>query len=437
MKKISVPFIPALFMALLTGGLAWWAHGQFQPISSHSTSHSASIDKPDPVTHYHCPMHPTIIRDQPGNCPICGMKLMPIKQHPNPEASQDSLHASVEAPGKHAIHIDPTIVQNIGVETEVVKIRELTKEIRITGKLSMDETRTISINTKIMGWVEKLSANYLGKKVRVGEVLLEIYSPDWVAAQNEYLLALESIRKLSPESPSYLRQDAEDLLTSVRHRLENWGITPSVLQRLEREGKARHTLPFPAPVSGTVVTKNVVEGQNIMAGMELFRIADLNRMWALGEVYQEDLPYVKKGQTVKITLPYFPDQMFIGTISFIAPMLNPEVGTTMIRVELNNQKGLLKPDMTADMRLQLPMGPTLAVPQQAILRTGLRNIAILSMGNGFFEPREIKLGPSLGNEVQVLEGLNSGDVLVISSQFLIDSESHFKTAIMNMAPHPH
>lgn len=413
----------AVAAASVAGGLAWWWRGADVAAANLSKEPSGAESQAAKAM-YNCPMHPWIIKDKPGTCPICGMTLVPMKDH--------GQGAPVEA-NSGAIRIDPSVIQNMGVKTEEVRVRDLSKVVRLSGKLAGDETRQVSVNAKIMGWVEKLNADYLGKPIKAGEVLLELYSPDLLATQEEFLQALRYSRGLTASATPETRRSAEDLVSSARRRLEYWDIPSSAIERLVRDGKVRKTLPMVSPASGVVVAKNVVEGQNIMAGMELLRIADLSRIWALGEIYQEDLPYVKVGQKAKVLISYLPGKSFEGKVAFIAPVLDAQSKTTVVRVELRNTPDLLlKPEMVADVELSFPVGEHLAVPEQAIIRTGRRNVAIIALGQGYFEPRDVELGASAGEYVQVLSGLKEGEVLVTSSQFLIDSESNLKSAVMGM-----
>lgn len=429
MKRWMTHAAVAVAAALLAGGLVWWWQ-KAQAAKGRPMAENAGKEQQAAKTMYNCPMHPWIIKDKPGTCPICGMALVAMKDHGHGAAPAEA--------GAGAIRIDPVVIQNMGVKTEEVRVRDLSKVVRLAGRLAGDETRQVSVNAKIMGWVEKLHADYLGKPIKAGEVLMELYSPDLLATQEEFLQALKYSRGLPESATAETRRGAEDLVNSARRRLEYWDIPASAIERLIKDGKVRKTLPIVSPASGVVVAKNVVEGQNIMAGMELLRIADLSRIWAFGEIYQEDLPYVKVGQKADVLISYLQGKTFPGKVAFIAPVLDAQSKTTLVRVELRNTPDLvLKPEMVADVELSFPIGEALAVPDQAIIRTGKRNVAIVSLGHGYFEPRDVELGASAGDYVQVVSGLKAGDLLVTSSQFLIDSESNLKSAVMGMGQHNH
>jgi RND family efflux transporter MFP subunit len=331
------------------------------------------------------------------------------------------------------VRIDPVVVQNMGVRTVTVESRALVKEIRTTGKVAIDETRQVSINAKVMGWVEKLRADFLGKQVRKGEVLMEVYSPEWVSTQEEFLQALSLRAALSPHSGDHAVSSAQQLVESARRRLEFWDIPTSAIDAVAREGKARRTLPLLAPASGTLVAKNIVEGQSFAPGTELLRLADLSRVWVLGEVAQSDLPFVALGQEAEVSVAYHSGPPLKGLVSFIAPVTDARAKTTWVRVILENDSArTLKPEMVADVALQRPMENTLTVPEQAVLRTGRRTLVVAALGQGVFEPREVKLGATAQGYTQVLEGLQEGELAVLSAQFLIDSESNLKAAILRM-----
>ncbi len=373
-------------------------------------------------TVYQCPMHPWILRDAPSTCPLCGMDLVPVEAE-----------ASTAAGGAQQVRIDPVVVQNMGVRTVPVETRALVKEVRTTGKVALDETRQVSVNAKVMGWVEDLRADYLGKEFRKGEILMQVYSPEWVATQEEFLQALFLQRELPASAAGHARHGAEQLVESARRRLEFWDIPASAIDAVAKEGKARRALPLAAPASGTLVAKNVVEGQSFAPGTELLRLADLSRVWVLGEVPQSDLPFIAVGQTAQVSVSYHPGPPLTGTVSFIAPVTDARAKTTLVRVELANDKERsLKPEMVADVSFQRTLPEALAVPEQAVLRTGRRTLVVAALGQGVFEPREVKLGATAQGYTQVLEGLQEGELAVLSAQFLIDSESNLKSAVLRM-----
>ncbi len=416
MKKIIVISLIFLIIGFAVG---WFIYGKNTKNSnSENTTQQTPAKK---IAYYQDPMHPWYTSDKPGKAPDCGMDLVPVY-----EGEENT----------NGIKIDPTVIQNIGVTTEEVKKRTLTKEIRTVGKIDYNETRLYSVNTKYMGWVEKLYVNYTGKYVSKGEKLLEVYSPDLVSTQEEYLQAVK-YRKSLENSSEDIKKGAEDLIQSAKRRLLYWDISEIEIDNLENKGIPKKTLPIYSPANGIVTDKMIVEGDNIMTGMNLFKIADLSSVWVIAEIYQFELPWVKVGQTADIELSYLPGRSYKGKINYIYPYLGMETKTIKVRVELRNTSNYdLKPGMFATVIIKSPIKiESIAVPDQAIIRSGERDIVIISLGNGYFEPREVKLGVAANNYVQILEGLHEGEQVVTSSQFLIDSESNLRTAINQMSNH--
>ena len=374
------------------------------------------------IAYYRDPMHPWYTSDKPGKAPDCGMDLVPVY-----EGESDS----------KGIKIDPVTVQNIGVKIATVERRKLSKVIRAVGKVDFDETKVYSVNTKIMGWVEGLSVDYTGKDVRKGDPLMELYSPELVSTQEEYLQAIRYRKQLQQSNIEEARRGADGLIESAKRRLLYWDISESEIQELEKRGSPRKTMTIYSPVDGVVMEKMVFKGQSVMAGMELYKIADLSTLWVLADIYQYELPWVKVGQQADVELSYLPGKMFRGTITYVYPTLNMETKTAKVRVVVRNTANLdLKPEMFATVKIASPVVvDAVAIPDQAIIRSGERNIAVIALGGGYFDPREIRLGVMADGYVQVLDGIREGEKIVISSQFLIDSESNLKAAVSLMRGH--
>jgi membrane fusion protein, copper/silver efflux system len=371
------------------------------------------------IAYYKDPMHPWYTSDKPGKAPDCGMDLVPVY-----EGESDV----------QGIKINPVTIQNIGVQTETVERRKLSKVIRTVGKIDYDERRVYSVNSKIMGWVEKLYVDYTGKAVRKGEPLMELYSPELVTTQEEYLQALQYQKNLQQSSMSEAKKGADGLVQSARRRLLYWDISENEIQGLEERGTPKKTMTIYSPVDGFVMQKMVQKGQNIMAGMELYKIADLSTVWVLADIYQYELPWVKVGQSVDIELSYISGKSFKGKITFVYPYLSEDTKTAKVRIEVANTPTLeLKPDMYATVKIVSPVAVNaIAVPDQAIIRSGQRDIVVVALGGGYFDPRDVKLGVTADGYVQILQGIKEGEKIVVSSQFLIDSESNLKAAISQM-----
>ncbi len=419
---------------------------------------------------YHCPMHPNYLSDKPGTCPICGMKLVPINapaQAPVRSGSvadkkerkvlyyRDAMNPShtSDKPGKAPdgmdmvpvyedesggesgeVKIDPITVQSMGVATETVIARDLKKEIRLSGTIDLNETTISVVNTKIMGWVERLFIDYTGQAVKKEQPLLTIYSPDLVSAQEEYLQAVHYLKNLPEGIASDAKKGAEQLVESGKRRLQNWDIPDKAIAALEERNAPEKVMTIYSPSDGVVLEKMVVAGQNVMPGMALYKVADLSVVWAIANVYQDDLPFVKLWTEAAVEVPSVIGRTFMGKVQFVSPVLNASTKTAAVRIALHNTADLLlKPQMFADITILSPLSRNMiSVSQQAVIHTGQRNLVIVSLGNGRFKPQDVKLGMTADGFVQILAGLAEGQTIVTSSQFLIDSESNLKKAIGQM-----
>ncbi|MFQ6002627.1 MAG: efflux RND transporter periplasmic adaptor subunit, partial [Candidatus Zixiibacteriota bacterium] len=412
---------------------------------------------------YSCGMHPDIIQEEPGNCPICGMKLTPIKStsagttKPEGErkikywrAPMDPTYIS-DKPGKSpmgmdlvpvyedeieegAIAIDPITVQNMGLRTALVKKGKLSRTIRTVGHIDYDEKKLYIINTKITGWIERLYVNTTGEVVEKGQPLLEIYSPELVSTQEEYLTSLRSYNELKDSPYEEARKGALELLNSTRKRLEYWDIDKEQIKNLEKNGEIKKTLTLYSPTTGVVLHKNAIEGAYVKAGSDLFRIADLSTVWALATIYEYELPYIKLGQKALMNLPYMPGESFEGKLTYIYPYLNQKTRDVKVRLEFPNPGFRLKPDMYANVVIESKLsGERILIPEEAVIRSGTREIVFVDMGGGKYAPREITTGVSgEKGRVEVKKGLLPGETIVVSGQFMLDSESKTQEAIQKM-----
>lgn len=309
-----------------------------------------------------------------------------------------------------AVMINTMKQQLIGVKKYTVQKRKMIKTIRTVGRMEYDERLLKEVNLKVEGWVEKLYADFVGKYVRQGEPLFKLYSPELLNAQEEYLLAI------SGSAGSRLK-------SSARTRLLLWDITEAQIQKLDRTRKPMTLVEILSPLTGYIISKSIIEGGHVKPGQTLFKIADIKKVWVLGDIYEFELSLIKLGQKVKITSRSFPGQSFPGEISYMYPNLNPKTRSIKIRIEMDNPDEKFKPGMFMNIQVEIDQGIQLAVPESAVLQSGVRNIVFSSKGKGMFVPKEVEIGSLTNGYYPVLKGLTEGEVVVSSGNFFLDSES--------------
>ena len=406
---------------------------------------------------YTCGMHPQVIQNKPGNCPICGMKLTPVrKQAAAPQAAasaerkikfyKSTMNAGETSPGpakdsmgmdmvpvyesepgatdSQLITVDPVTIQNMNIHTATVTRGPLRHLVRTVGAIEYNEASLADVTTKFKGWVEKLYVDTTGQLVMKGEPLFEIYSPELYSAQREYLLGLEGTN--APGGSA--------LKASALTKLKFFDISDEQIAELERTREPSKTLRILSPQDGFVIEKTVVGGQLADAGTKLYRLADLGLVWVQAQVYEQDLPYVKLGQEATVTISYLPDREFRGRVTYIYPSVDEKTRTARVRMEFHNPGYFLKPGMFATVQVLSELAPSaLLVPNMAVLRSGEKNTVFIAREGGKLEPRTVTLGPQAENNTyQVLSGLDEGDRVVTSGQFLLDSESQLREAIQKM-----
>ncbi len=429
-----------------------------------------------------CSMHPQVIEDHPGQCPICGMDLVPLKDDAGkrPSAAEpagpDSTVADAPATGERKIlfyrnpmdpsisspvprkddmgmdyvpvyadeaesattggavvTIDPVVQQNMNVTTERVERRDVSRQIRTVGYLDYDQEKMVSVTTKYPGFVEKVSVNYVGQPVHKGEHLFDVYAPELVQTEQELLSAASYVEQMK-DAPEDARRRAQALLDAGRTRLSYWDIADDQIDRMLASGAVFRTLAVVAPSSGVVMKRmDGLEGMAIRPGMELIHIADMSTLWLTVEVFEDQLPWVHVGSPADVKLTYFPGQSFAGRVRYIEPAVSEKTRTIQLTLEIPNRGDRLRAGMYATVTFSpVAAANAVAVPSDAVIRTGERNLVILALGNGRFAPRDVVLGPSGEGWAQVLSGLSEGDEIVTSAQFLIDSESNLRAAIQHM-----
>jgi Cu(I)/Ag(I) efflux system membrane fusion protein len=322
--------------------------------------------------------------------------------------------------------------QLIGVRTALVEKRPMTQTVRAVGTIAYDETKVTRIHSKVEGWVDKLYVNSTGKLVEKGEPLFTIYSPDLLATQTEYLLALKNQAQLASSSIPEVKSGADSLVDASRKRLALWDISGKQIDELERKGEPQRTLTLYAPGSGFVIQKDIYEGTKIMPDKDLYTIADLSTVWVNVDIYESEIPLIKVGQRAVVNLSYSPGGPITGKVSYIYPYLDEKTRTMKVRLEFPNPGFKLKPDMYVNAEIKVDGGSHLAVPQEAVLDSGIRKVVFIDKGDGHFEPKEVKLGTQMDRYYQVLSGLTDGERIASSSAFLLDSESRLSEAMAGM-----
>ena len=332
-------------------------------------------------------------------------------------------------PEEGTVQVSPATIQNIGVRTAEVTVEPLRRRIRATGEFTMDERGMRTVSLKVGGWVETLHADYEGAIVEKGEPLLELYSPELVATQEEYLLALRNARRMDESS------DAQRVLEATRRRLSYWDLTDDQIEEIKETGEPKRTVTFYAPSSGEVMHKNVKEGQRIEPGRSLMDIADVSTVWLIAEVNQQDLPWIEVGMPVRIRLVSDPGEMQEGRVDHIYHMLDADTRTARVRITLpGGHRTLRKPGAYATVYLEArPTEATPVVPSEAVVSNGEQEVVIQALGDGRFRPRPVRTGLETGGKVQVLSGLSGGEQIVTSAQFLIDSEARLSGALSAMS----
>ncbi len=408
----------ALVLLIVAAGLAWaLLRGEDAaddpaarvPAAPAADGGLATADLDGDGIVYQSGMHPWIVQDAPGQCPVCGMDLQPVP-------------VTGAAPG--IVEIDPVTVQNMGVRTAVVESETLERSLRTTGMFEASERAREVVTLKIGGWVEKLYVNAEGDRVRQGQPLLALYSPDLVATQQEYLLALRN-RTLLGGGP-----DADRVVEAARTRLRLYDISAAQVEKLEASGEVQRTLVLYAPASGTVIDKMVLEGMQVAPGQALMQIVNLGQLWLQVDVPEADLSWVRVGTRAVVSLPGATGAELRGRVEYIYDLLDPTLRTGKARVVVPNPGGTLKPGMYATAMLYgAPSEARPTVPSEALIRTGEEAIVVLALGEGRFRPQPVRPGEESGGRVQILSGLSVGDVVVTSAQFLIDSEARLAASV--------
>jgi len=364
----------------------------------------------------------------------------PAQPQPAKEQAKEQPKEKKEAEEAPTVEIPSEKQQLIGLKTAVVAVKSLQKTIRTVGRIEYDERRLATINTKFEGWIEKLHVDYTGKFVKKGDPLAEIYSPELMATQQEFINMLRwkksEVRSQKSEVEKMFQKDSEAIVEAAKQRLRLWDITEDQIRKIEESGEPIRTLTLYSPVAGYVVQKMALQGMRVMPGEKLFDIADLSSVWIISDIYEYELPLIKVGETAKISLSYFPGKEFSSKIDYVYPTLAGETRTAKIRFTIPNPGGQLKPQMFTNVEIKISLGKKLAIPDDAVIDTGTRQIVYVDKGEGLFEPREVMLGMRAEGFREVLMGLKAGEKVASSATFLIDSEAQLK-GVKPLGGHKH
>lgn len=418
----------ALVVAAALGGGYWWGArqaGHPAPSAASTTAPAAAAGGGKKVLYYRNPMGLPDTSATPKKDPM-GMDYIPVYEGEDPPAGSSN-----------QIQISTEKVQRLGVRTEAAALRELTRTVRAVGTLAIDERRITTVAPKFEGWIERLHVSTTGQPVARGAPLMDVYSPDLITAQQEYLIAAKGVEAVK-EGGAEIQASMRRLMSGALERLRNWDISEGDLQQLEKGGGMRRTITLRSPVSGVVVEKPALKGMRFMPGEALYQISDLSRLWVLADIYEQDLGLVQPGQAAKIMVDAYPGKTFTGKVAFYYPTVTADTRTGKVRIELANPGGVLKPAMYASVELAAGSGrKVLAVPSSAVIDSGVRQIILVQAAEGRFEPREVKLGARTGDYVEVLQGVRDGEPVVVSANFLIDAESNLKAAISGLGAATH
>jgi RND family efflux transporter MFP subunit len=443
--------------------------------------HARGAEEAGEAAQYTCGMHPWVLSDKPGDCPICGMTLTKIEPQPaaSAPAEEDDFFADLDGPKERRVlfyrnPMDPMVTSPVpakdsmgmdyvpvyadevqatraaspaglvtvrvgeegirvsGLQTAAAARERISRTVRTVGIVTPDETRIRHVHTKIAGWVERLHVSFTGQLVQKGEPILSLYSPELLASQEEFLRARETADKFGTSGSQRVRRLGQELLTSARNRLELFDVPETFIAAIENTGEPRRAVTLNAPSGGFVTAKGIFEGQRVEPGTELFTVTDLSRVWIEADVYEYEAASVRLGQEAVLSLPYQSGVRLSGRVSYVYPYLSPESRTLKVRFEFPNPELVLKPAMYADVTLALESAEGVAIPDSAVMDTGVRRVVFVESAPGTFEPREVRLGVRGDGRAQVLAGVAEGEKVVVRANFLLDSESRLRAALTKM-----
>jgi RND family efflux transporter MFP subunit len=383
-------------------------------------------------------MHPDVQDEKPGQCPKCGMNLVKktVAAEPEKTSPQPGDTAAATPAGLAAVHTDEGRAEMAGVRTVAATSESVVSSVRAVGTVVPDETRVRHVTTKVGGWVQKLYVNAVGQPVTAGQPLFELYSPELLASQEEYVRARQSAEQFAKSTLPEVRRGGEDLAVSARRRLELFDVPEEFLQQLDRTGKAQRTIVFRAPFTGYVSEKSVVEGHKVEAGMDLLTLTDLSRVWVTAQLYEAEASAAQLGRPATVTLPYDAGTSLRGQVSLVYPTIETESRTIKVRLEFSNPKLVLKPGMFVNVALEASRASGVVVPDSAVIDSGTRQVVFVEAGPGHFEPREVQVGPRAEGKALLKSGVRAGERVAIAANFLLDSESRLRGAVASKTEAP-
>jgi membrane fusion protein, copper/silver efflux system len=374
------------------------------------------------ILYWYDPMHPAYRSDKPGIAPDCGMTLVP-------KYADDQAMAKMPA---GTVTISPEKQVLAGVRTALVERKPLVRDIRTTAQIVADETRIAHVHVKVAGFIDKVYVDFVGQLVKKGQPLFTLYSPDLVSTQEEYLIAKRGNATLGNAPFQEIADGSQSLLQSAKERLKLWDISDDQIKELDETGKVNKDLTFYSPISGFVTDRKVFPQTSVTPDTELYTVSDLSTVWADVDIYEYEVPFVHLGQRVMLTLSYYPGKTYTGNISYVYPTVDPQSRTVKVRVQLPNPGFVLKPQMFADAQVRVDYGTKILVPEGAVLNSGMEQHVFVVHPGGMFEPRTVTVGPVVDGSAVILSGLKVGETIVVSGNFLIDSESGLKNAMSGM-----
>jgi len=378
-------------------------------------------------------------RDHLQDFPLVGRLVAKRGEAPGAPGMGDAPRPSAQDPAadpRAPVRLDQRRQQLVGVRTAAVERAPTTQTVRAVGTVRVDETRVADVNVKIEGWIRDLYVDYTGTLVSRGDPLFTLYSPDLLATQQEYLLALRTRDQLRTSQIADARERAERLVEAARARIELWDVPADQLRALEADRHAQTVVTFRSPVAGYVIEKQAVQGMHVAPGQTLYKVADLSRVWVEADVYEQDIPLVRAGQSATVSLDAYPNERFAGRAIYIYPFVEENTRTVRVRFAFANGRGRLKPGMYANVALEVPLGMGTTVPSNAVLDSGTRQVVFVAEGDGYFQPREVKVGRRLGDRMVILEGLRPGEQVATGATFFLDSESQLRASLQSYQPPP-